>query len=150
MTRTRHTSAEFLRFLDRLVATQPTRQAIHIIADNLSAHKTKAVRDQKLLAGADRVGRDCRFALVLAHETGHRIGAIRLLRWSDVDLERATIRWRAENDRIGFSSTRRPGTSASWAAGSRCTRSSNATSGPTRTPRKELLGRQASNLQPPG
>ena len=26
-------------------------------------------------------------ALVLAHETGHRIGSIRLLRWSDVDLE---------------------------------------------------------------
>ena len=164
---------------------------------------------QKLLAVADRVGKDCRLALVLAHETGHRIGAIRLLRWSDVDLERATIRWRAENDKIGFehttpltaeavaelraawqqapgigaawlfpapkdtarpvdrflvrewwkrlegacrarsdsraglacasddsspqsSSTRRPGTSASWAAGSRCTRSSNATSGPTK------------------
>lgn len=43
MTAQRHTSAEFLRFLDRLVATQPTRRAIHIIADNLSAHKTKAV-----------------------------------------------------------------------------------------------------------
>ena len=43
MTAQRHTSAEFLRFLDRLVATQPRRRAIHIIADNLSAHKTKAV-----------------------------------------------------------------------------------------------------------
>lgn len=43
MTAARHTSAEFLRFLDRLVATQPRRRAIHIIADNLSAHKTKAV-----------------------------------------------------------------------------------------------------------
>ena len=43
MTAERHTSAEFLRFLDRLVATQPKRRAIHIIADNLSAHKTKAV-----------------------------------------------------------------------------------------------------------
>lgn len=43
MTAKRHTSAEFRRFLDRLLATQPKRRAIHIIADNLSAHKTKAV-----------------------------------------------------------------------------------------------------------
>ena len=43
MTASRHTSAEFVRFLDRLVATQPARREIHIIADNLSAHKTKAV-----------------------------------------------------------------------------------------------------------
>lgn len=45
MTARRHTSAEFLRFLDRLVATQPRRRAIHIIADNLATHKTKAVAD---------------------------------------------------------------------------------------------------------
>ena len=43
MTATRHTSAEFLRFLDRVIATQPARQEMHLIADNLSAHKTKAV-----------------------------------------------------------------------------------------------------------
>lgn len=43
MTAERHTSAEFIRFLDRLVATQPKRREIHIIADNLSAHKTKSV-----------------------------------------------------------------------------------------------------------
>ena len=43
-----------------------------------------------------------RTALIVAHETGHRIGSIRLLRWSDVDLERGTIRWRAENDKIGY------------------------------------------------
>ena len=43
MTATRHTSAAFVQFLDRLVATQPRRRAIHIIADNLSAHKTKTV-----------------------------------------------------------------------------------------------------------
>lgn len=43
MTAERHTSAEFLRFLDRVVATQPKRREIHLIADNLSAHKTKAV-----------------------------------------------------------------------------------------------------------
>jgi transposase len=43
MTAARHTSAEFLRFLDRVIATQPARKEIHLIADNLSAHKTKSV-----------------------------------------------------------------------------------------------------------
>jgi transposase len=41
----RHTSAEFVEFLDELVGTQPAEIPIHIIADNLSAHKTKAVED---------------------------------------------------------------------------------------------------------
>jgi transposase len=45
MTATRHTSAAFLRFLDRVIATQAPRREIHLIADNLSAHKTKAVAD---------------------------------------------------------------------------------------------------------
>lgn len=43
MTAERHTSATFIAFLDRLVAEQPKRCPIHIIADNLSAHKTKGV-----------------------------------------------------------------------------------------------------------
>jgi transposase len=43
MTAARHTSAEFLAFLERVVAAQPRRREIHLIADNLSAHKTKAV-----------------------------------------------------------------------------------------------------------
>jgi hypothetical protein len=41
----RHTSAEFVAFLADVVATQPTEKEIHIIADNLSAHKTKAVTE---------------------------------------------------------------------------------------------------------
>jgi transposase len=42
-TASRPTSAEFVVFLDEVVASvQPGRQ-IHIIADNLSTHKTKAV-----------------------------------------------------------------------------------------------------------
>jgi transposase len=41
----RHTSAEFLRFLGRLVAPLPARQEIHVILDNFRAHKTPAVRD---------------------------------------------------------------------------------------------------------
>lgn len=43
MTAERHTSEQFLRFLDRLVSRQPRRKEIHLICDNLSAHKTKAV-----------------------------------------------------------------------------------------------------------
>ena len=43
-----------------------------------------------------------RVALVLAHETGHRIGAIRQLRWSDVDIEGTTIRWRREHEKTGY------------------------------------------------
>ena len=47
---------------------------------------------------------DWRFhvALVLAHETGHRIGAIRQLRWFDIDSEGRTILWRAEHDKSGY------------------------------------------------
>ena len=41
-------------------------------------------------------------ALVIAHETGHRIGAIRQLRWSDIDLEGRTIRWRGEHEKTGY------------------------------------------------
>jgi integrase len=55
-----------------------------------------------LLAASDAVGASFRLALVLAHETGHRIGSIRLLRWSDVDFDAGRIRWRAENDKIGY------------------------------------------------
>jgi transposase len=39
----RHTSAEFVSFLEDIVASQPSGKPIHVIADNLSAHKTKLV-----------------------------------------------------------------------------------------------------------
>lgn len=57
---------------------------------------------QRLLAAADRIGKEYWLVPVLAHEAGHRIGAIRLLRWSDVDLENARVRCQGENDKIGF------------------------------------------------
>ena len=41
----RRTSAEFVAFLADVVATQPEGKQIHVIADNLSAHKTKAVAE---------------------------------------------------------------------------------------------------------
>jgi transposase len=39
----RHTSAEFVAFLADIVAHQPKRKEIHVICDNLSAHKTRGV-----------------------------------------------------------------------------------------------------------
>lgn len=42
-TAARHTSAEFVAFLTDIVANQPKGKEIHVIADNLSAHKTKLV-----------------------------------------------------------------------------------------------------------
>jgi transposase len=42
-TSARHTSAEFIAFLEQLLATQPARLEVHLIVDNLSAHKSKAV-----------------------------------------------------------------------------------------------------------
>ena len=54
-----------------------------------------------LLEVSGRVDWRFRVALVLAHETGHRIGAIRHLRWLDIDFEGRTILWRAEHDKSG-------------------------------------------------
>jgi transposase len=42
-TAARHTSDEFVAFLDQIVTSQPPTREIHIIADNLSAHKTSKV-----------------------------------------------------------------------------------------------------------
>src|SRR4249919_4243764 len=44
-TAARHTSAEFVAFLADIVVNQPAAQEIHVIADNLSAHKTKQVTE---------------------------------------------------------------------------------------------------------
>jgi transposase len=41
----RHTSEQFIAFLTDLVANQPRGLEIHVIADNLSAHKTKRVAE---------------------------------------------------------------------------------------------------------
>ncbi|MGH8415455.1 MAG: IS630 family transposase [Gammaproteobacteria bacterium] len=42
-TAARHTSQDFVAFLEEVVAQCPARQQIHIILDNLSAHKTRLV-----------------------------------------------------------------------------------------------------------
>src|SRR5260370_11159080 len=44
-TAARHTSAEFVAFLTDIVANQPRGKEIHVIADNLSAHKSQPVKN---------------------------------------------------------------------------------------------------------
>ena len=44
-TASRHTSAEFIGFLDQVVKANPAPEEIHIVLDNLSAHKTNAVKE---------------------------------------------------------------------------------------------------------
>ena len=53
----RHTSAEFVAFLTDIVTNQPKGKEIHVIADNLSAHKTARV--EAFLAQDPRVPRHC-------------------------------------------------------------------------------------------
>ena len=57
---------------------------------------------EALLRVADNVDWRFRVALVLAHETGHRIGAICQLRWFDIDLDASTIRWRGKHEKTGY------------------------------------------------
>jgi len=61
-----------------------------------------AERYTKMLTVGDSVDWRFKTALILGRETGHRIGAIRQLRWSDVDLDRAVVRWRKVSDKIGM------------------------------------------------
>jgi transposase len=44
-TASRHTSAEFISFLTDVVKQNPAPREIHIVLDNLSAHKTQAVKE---------------------------------------------------------------------------------------------------------
>lgn len=68
---------------------QATRKAVQELAVNA---KSDAIRRKWL---------NLELALTLAEATGRRLGAIRQLKWDDVDLKRSTIRWRAETDKKG-------------------------------------------------
>jgi integrase len=57
---------------------------------------------ESLLSVAYQVAPGFKLALVLAYESGHRIGAIRQLRWSDIDFGREIIRWRVQSDKMGL------------------------------------------------
>lgn len=60
---------------------------------------------QKLREAARAISPRLECLLSLAHETGHRAASIRQLRWSDLDLERKSVVWRGENDKIRFEHT---------------------------------------------
>lgn len=57
-------------------------------------------RFQAMLGVASEVDWRFRLALILANETGHRIGSIRRLRWSDLDLDEGAVRWRGSEDKM--------------------------------------------------
>lgn len=63
---------------------------------SLTADQYASVRKAAIV-----VGSWAELIVVLAHDTGHRAGSIRQLRWSDVDLNSKRIHWRAETDKIG-------------------------------------------------
>jgi len=56
---------------------------------------------EQLLAAAPTVSPTMGTLLVVANTTGHRINSTRLLRWSDIDFQTNTVRWRGEQDKIG-------------------------------------------------
>jgi integrase len=58
-----------------------------------------------LLTVAERMNPTFRLLLVTVHQTGHRIGAVRQLRWSDLDLEHGLVTWPASTDKMGRSHT---------------------------------------------
>lgn len=55
---------------------------------------------EAMLAKAPEVDPLCPLLFVVVHETGHRVGAVLQLRWSDLDLKTARVKWRAENDKL--------------------------------------------------
>ena len=57
---------------------------------------------QAILEASEETDWRFQVALVLAHETGHRVGSIRTLRWSDIDRERGWVRWRRETDKLDW------------------------------------------------
>ena len=79
-----------LRGLDLPVEKNPSRPVI-------SDHRYR----QMLTVGSEV---DWRFevALVIGHETGHRIGAIRQLRWENIGLDAGEIYWPEGTDKMGF------------------------------------------------
>ena len=67
----RHTSAEFVAFLTDIVINQPRGKEIHVIADNLSAHKSQPVKD--FLASASEGSPALHSDLLLVAQPGRAV-----------------------------------------------------------------------------
>lgn len=80
---------------------QKTRTATQQLADSAEVEGLTATKD--VTRAAAKANRDkwvrVELFLVLLEATGRRSGSIRQLRWEDIDLNRAEITWRAENDK---------------------------------------------------
>ena len=59
----------------------------------------RELRDRSVQERGKMRWRRLELALVLAEATGRRMGAVRSLRWDDIDLELGSITWRAEHDK---------------------------------------------------
>jgi len=85
----------------KLLASNPLKGYPLPREDNPQSRMLDVARYRALLEVADTVAPGFRLALILAYETGRRIGSIRQLQWSDVDWDGSRIRWRADTDKIG-------------------------------------------------
>jgi integrase len=55
----------------------------------------------ELRKAARAIGPAVELLLTLVYETGHRVGSVRQLRWSDVDFDGKRLTWRGEYDKLG-------------------------------------------------
>ena len=55
---------------------------------------------EELLAISSGIDPRLTLALIICNETGHRLNSVRQLEWRDIDLEQATIFWRADSDKM--------------------------------------------------
>ena len=89
-----------------LLATHPLRRFVQARdwprAKNPERPSLTPDQYQAMLWNARDIDWRFRVAVVLAHETGHRIGSIRMLRWSDLERDGAWIRWREESDKVDW------------------------------------------------
>lgn len=60
---------------------------------------------EAMLAVAPSIDPGFALALILARETGHRINAIRQLRWSDIDWTARAVHWVGGHDKLRFAHT---------------------------------------------
>jgi len=89
-----------------LLARHPLKECVHTRhwpkAKNPERPTLDNIQYQKVREVAPSVDWRFEVALVLGHETGHRIGSIRRLRWGDLEAREGWIRWREDADKVGW------------------------------------------------
>lgn len=87
----------------RPVITDEEFERLTVAAKGLAALANAPTKNGE--ENGNKPWKDVELYLLLAHETGHRCTAVGRLRWSDVDLEKGLMTWRAEFDKIGVEHT---------------------------------------------